>query len=127
MSMNNIIYKEFLAETDWPLADAIYQAFLEEYPTLSYQVGNDVFLHSDAKRLEIIGLWVKDTIILGWDNLRIERNNLLAETDWTQVPDAQVDAPVWAEYRQALRDLPQNTVDPRNPIWPTPPVLGPTE
>ncbi|NBP87864.1 MAG: hypothetical protein EBU59_05025, partial [Planctomycetia bacterium] len=25
------------------------------------------------------------------------------------------------DYRQALRDLPANTVDPANPVWPTKP------
>ena len=28
---------------------------------------------------------------------------------------------VWMDYRQALRDLPANTVDPANPIWPVKP------
>lgn len=36
---------------------------------------------------------------------RNERNALLAETDWTQVADAPVDAAAWATYRQALRDI----------------------
>jgi len=30
----------------------------------------------------------------------------LKATDWTQLPDAPVDAAAWATYRQALRDLP---------------------
>ena len=36
---------------------------------------------------------------------RNKRNALLAETDWTQVADAPVDATAWATYRQALRDI----------------------
>jgi hypothetical protein len=55
------------------------------------------------------------------DALRDERNRRLAASDWTQVPDAPVDRLAWAEYRQALRDLPANTTDPRNPNWPTTP------
>lgn len=54
-------------------------------------------------------------------NLRIQRNILLAACDWTQVEDVSVDKTAWAEYRQALRDLPANTTDPENPVWPTPP------
>ena len=27
----------------------------------------------------------------------------------------------WLDYRQSLRDLPSNTEDPTNPVWPTPP------
>lgn len=56
-----------------------------------------------------------------WHNLRKERNYLLSECDWTQVPDAPVDAAAWATYRQQLRDLPANTTDPRNVVWPEPP------
>jgi len=54
--------------------------------------------------------------------LRSQRDELLAQSDWTQVADAPVDAAAWATYRQALRDLPANTVDPRNPTWPTKPT-----
>ena len=56
-----------------------------------------------------------------WYNLRKERNYLLRDSDWTQVPDAPVDATAWATYRQKLRDLPANTTDPRNVVWPEPP------
>lgn len=38
--------------------------------------------------------------------MRAIRNNLLAESDWTQLPDAQCDRQAWATYRQALRDFP---------------------
>ena len=56
-----------------------------------------------------------------WNRLRNERTELLEKSDWTQVADAPVDAAAWATYRQALRDLPANTTDPRNPTWPTKP------
>lgn len=55
---------------------------------------------------------------------REERDGLLASSDWTQSPDSPLtDAKKqeWATYRQALRDLPANTVDPANPTWPTQP------
>lgn len=57
-----------------------------------------------------------------WALLRDQRNTILAATDWTQVADAPVDSLEWAGYRQALRDLPANTTDPANPVWPTPPA-----
>lgn len=59
---------------------------------------------------------------IAFDDLRIERNRLLAECDWTQTADAPVDKYAWAEYRQQLRDLPANTTDPFEPVWPTPPA-----
>ena len=52
-----------------------------------------------------------------WDVVRAERNKLLAECDWTQLPDAPVDAIAWATYRQALRDI-TTQADPFNIIWP---------
>ena len=54
-------------------------------------------------------------------NLRSMRDSRLAASDWTQVPDAPVNREAWAAYRQALRDLPSNTTDPRNPVWPEKP------
>ena len=59
---------------------------------------------------------------LDMQSLRSQRDELLAQSDWTQVADAPVDAAAWATYRQALRDLPANTTDPRNPTWPTKPT-----
>lgn len=65
--------------------------------------------------------------------LRIERDRLLAETDWTQNRDVTLSNDAeWAAYRQALRDLPDNS----NPVldydnlpskisgvtWPTKPL-----
>ena len=41
-----------------------------------------------------------------WDQIRLWRNAELAKTDFTQLPDAPVNKQAWAEYRQALRDLP---------------------
>lgn len=55
-------------------------------------------------------------------NLREARNYALQKCDWTQAPDAPVDQAAWAAYRQALRDLPSNTTDPRNPVWPSKPA-----
>ena len=40
-------------------------------------------------------------------NVRAERDRRLSACDWTQVLDAPVDRTVWATYRQALRDLPE--------------------
>lgn len=56
-----------------------------------------------------------------WARLRSERNHDLAATDWTQLPDAGVDAAAWATYRQALRDLPAGLKDPRKAKWPARP------
>ena len=54
------------------------------------------------------------------DNLRRERNRLLVETDYLALADATLTDEM-RTYRQALRDLPANTADPANPVWPTKP------
>jgi hypothetical protein len=53
--------------------------------------------------------------------LRYVRDEKLAETDWWAVGDRTMTAEQTA-YRQALRDLPANTTDPKNPVWPTKPT-----
>jgi hypothetical protein len=59
-----------------------------------------------------------------WERLRNERNLKLTNSDWSQLPDAPLTTAkktAWATYRQALRDLPENTEDPKNVTWPSQP------
>ena len=65
--------------------------------------------------------------------LREERNKLIAETDWTQLKDIDLDIireRNWKNYRQALRDLPAKSnpkldnfgnLDMASVTWPTKP------
>jgi len=55
------------------------------------------------------------------DQVRAERDALLAASDWTQVADAPVDQAAWATYRQALRDVPSQIGFPENVEWPSEP------
>ena len=55
-----------------------------------------------------------------WTELRQRRNQLLTETDYLALVDVTLTDEMRA-YRQALRDLPANTADPANPVWPTKP------
>lgn len=51
-----------------------------------------------------------------WQELRTIRNNLLFFSDWTQLPDSplsQVQVSNWVSYRQSLRDITENTTDPK--------------
>lgn len=52
--------------------------------------------------------------------LRNNRNNLLTQSDWTQIPDCTIPKKAdWATYRQALRDFPATVEDARLPVdWP---------
>jgi hypothetical protein len=64
-----------------------------------------------------------DALASSWERLRTERNALLVSSDWTQYTDSPLDETKaeWAVHRQLLRDLPENTDDPTDPIWPIPP------
>lgn len=65
---------------------------------------------------------IDERVNAAWDDLRSERNYRLSACDWTQgrdIPDSV--ALPWAAYRQELRNLPQNTQDPFNPVWPVQP------
>ena len=58
-----------------------------------------------------------DTYLL-IQRMRMKRDRLLQESDWTQLNDAPVDREAWAQYRQALRDLPQQEGFPGEVVWP---------
>ena len=54
--------------------------------------------------------------------VRAARNQLLTESDWTQVLDAPVNKQAWSEYRQALRDITTQPAFPWEIIWPIKPM-----
>jgi hypothetical protein len=54
--------------------------------------------------------------------IRVKRNAELAATDWTQVTDCTADKPLWATYRQALRDVTAQADFPHNITWPEQPL-----
>lgn len=66
-----------------------------------------------------------EAVVSAWRDLRGHRDALLRACDWTQVPDARLtaeQAAAWSTYRQQLRELPANTKDPFNPVWPVAPA-----
>jgi len=68
--------------------------------------------------------YMEKQIELAWIDLRLKRNKLLSECDFTQLTDAPFSIEKkqeYVEYRQILRDLPDNTLDPLNPIFPQKP------
>jgi len=55
-------------------------------------------------------------------NLRNERDRLLVETDWTQLPDVpETTKNAWQTYRQELRDITKTYQSIDNVVWPTKP------
>lgn len=62
-----------------------------------------------------------DPTLVKSNEVRSERNILLAQSDWTQLPDAPVDKVAWATYRQELRDITSQAGFPNDVIWPVRP------
>ena len=71
-----------------------------------------------------------NAIANAWSDLRKERDARLDASDWRITKEVEQAARdglglqiplVWLDYRQALRDLPANTLDPFNPVWPQEP------
>ena len=79
--------------------------------------GNVVELDEDA----IAAVYATVANEEGFKILRHKRDQLIADTDWWATSDRTMTAEQTA-YRQALRDLPANTTDPANPVWPTKPT-----
>jgi hypothetical protein len=58
------------------------------------------------------------------DTIREERDRLLTASDWTQVDDTPLTNAKkieWAQYRQELRDIPQQDGFPFEVLWPVNP------
>lgn len=56
------------------------------------------------------------------NSVRMDRNALLSNTDWTQLSDVPQEVKDrYVQYRQALRDLPTQSGFPQTVTWPTQP------
>ena len=101
------------------------------YPGAEWALsGNDPatlqwFSDGDAPTAEELdAAWPAVRDARAWAQVRVERDRLLADCDWTQVADAPLsdsEKEAWAVYRQALRDVPQTQDDPDNIVWPETP------
>jgi len=59
-----------------------------------------------------------------WQIIKNIRNKMLSSSDWTQMPDAALtltEKSAWQNYRQALRDMPQDFANPDDAIFPEQP------
>ncbi len=61
---------------------------------------------------------------LQWSSIRVRRDQLLRESDHTQVQDSPLNEGQRAQaaaYRKLLRDVPQDVGDPFTVVWPEKP------
>ena len=92
-----------------------------DYATLVWDDANDIPVPSQA---ELEAAWPSVRDDLAWKQVRAERDRRLSACDWTQVADAPLTATektAWADYRQALRDVPQTFDSPDDVVWPETP------
>ena len=107
----------------YPVVEGAQPSHDPKTQTLTYQYTVD----PDAKvvnRTWSAVSYSQDQIDAEWTRLRNIRNTRLRASDFTQIADAPLTAEKkteWLSYRQALRDLPQNTVNPFDVTWPTQP------
>jgi hypothetical protein len=80
-------------------------------------IKNEVTQDGDGNWIFEENLIQKEAI---WNAIRVERNRLLTETDWTQLKDVNTDKD-WPAYRQALRDITKGVTDPTKVVWPKAP------
>jgi len=57
-----------------------------------------------------------------WEQIRAQRDVLLAASDWSALPDVTLaNKQAWLDYRQALRDIPNTFSNPEDVVWPAKP------
>ena len=103
VSENEVMADVYMLEAPWTpdimeRVEANYEAWLAHAKSIDYEI-------NAAK-------------------VRERRDALLAETDWTQAPDApfiEEEFQAWRCYRQALRDVPQQEGFPYAVAWPDKP------
>ena len=89
-----------VANVDSPVFSHATQNMTEGDPVLVDGQWKQTWVITDATPEEVTQRAAQQA-----DDMRNKRNVLLANSDWTQIADAPVDAAAWATYRQALRDV----------------------
>ena len=95
------VYLSEILATYWP--EASWSMLDEDYGQLNWN-SDDI----PKPTLEEVNQKIAEyDSIKAFSILRRERDRLLSESDWTQMPDVpEATRTAWQTYRQALRDLP---------------------
>jgi hypothetical protein len=122
VSLPEILSDESLIEWDMhvvqptPIPVDHTKNITEGTPTLIDGVYYKSWVQTDATSEEI-----SYRIENQWETVRIQRNELLTECDWTQLSDIPSETKeAWTIYRQALRNITTQT-NPFNIEWPVKP------
>ena len=108
--------KNTLDENTYSVSEKTYKKFLSR-PSGTFGV-------YDPKNDEIEILEYKQDADAIAAEIKVKRDRLLSETDWTQLGDVGFPLKIledWQDYRQALRDITKQDGFPFEITWPTPP------
>lgn len=126
--MKYLAYKEDTGKFNGWYDDAVHKTI----PTPNIQVTEEEYQSHyttmvNGKELIVSGgqITFQDIIpVITWDEIRAERNLLLTQSDWTQIPDAELTPDqqnAWKEYRKELRRIPETFQTPDQVVWPSKP------
>lgn len=97
---------------------------------IEFELDGVIYINPSVDELRAQGVSEKKIASLmsdvAWKAVRDERDRRLAQTDWTQMPDAPLTSEKKEEfkgYRQLLRDIPQSAKKPAEVDWPPVPAL----
>ena len=111
-----------LLEADGYLPVVVIEEATAEKPIVKYrEVNGQIEQYAEAAPVPAVP---EPTAEQQEMQVRAQRNSLLSLSDWTQLADAPLTTEqkqAWAEYRQALRDVPEQAGFPENVVWPSAP------
>lgn len=116
-------------QTSWPDA-LLSDEFLESYGVVPVRMPECPEYDAITKTVVVgeatlqdgvwVGSWKVENRVDAADSVRSHRNQLLFMSDWTQLADSPAtNKSEWAEYRQSLRDVPNQPGFPWEIQWPT--------
>jgi len=95
--------------------DCMWSIDDNKYDTLVWDENNKI-QKPTLEMLEELHLQSKYIVLRQKRDFLLAKSDKYATVDYPhQTPETKQD---WFNYRQKLRDLPANTADPENPVWP---------
>lgn len=111
------------------IADILARKFPNTFWTVTERDYNSLIWHPENTQpkpteAEIFQYDAEVSLAVRWDKVRNRRNKLLTICDWTQLSDSPLTPEKkneWVVYRQQLRDITSQPVEPEQVAWPTSP------
>lgn len=129
--MKYLVYKQDTGKFNGWYDDAVHK----EIPTPNMEVTDDDYskfynlMNNQGKEVFVInGVITSQDMILPpptWEEIREQRDLLLDQSDYTQMPDAELTTEqkqAWIDYRKVLRRIPEAFDKPEDVVWPTKPA-----